>query len=407
MKRFLVALGSLALALVIVLGLQVARRVVRTRQAQARVKASIERFEAIYVARQLSLGAPIEDPGLLRVALDEETARWFFPSNGNGLYGYDPQALSVPLFLVEPPFLDFDEHPRGGFTVATNREGLREDADVEVPKRDLRVIVAGDSHTYGLCANDESFSNLLEPMLEGLLEGRDVDVLNGGAGATYFPNYLGTFERLSRCEPDLLVLVAYGGNDFSATCAFERYLRGRSMPAIGPHPNRKQQLPRGAADQETSQVNYFRNNPDDLPRAAPAAAAWTLEAARLAERLGAGFLAVYLPPPTRGQPQLHGQIVARAAEVLELEPGALELSDRLADEWLGLLAEAGVRTLDLRPAIRAADERLYWVKDLHLDVDGHRRVAQALLPVVAELLEPEGLAQGGAPLDPDQTPENR
>jgi lysophospholipase L1-like esterase len=53
-----------------------------------------------------------------------------------------------------------------------------------------------------------------------------------------------------------------------------------------------------------------------------------------------------------------------------------------------------VRTLDLRPAVRAAEERLYWVKDLHLNVDGHRRVAEALLPVVAELLDPERIALG-------------
>lgn len=396
MQRFLVALGSLALALLVVLGVQTARRVLRMRHLHREVQASVERLHAVYAARQRELGAPIERAGLVRAALDEETARWFFPGNRDVLYGCHPQALSVPLPLDDPPWFDFPEHPRGGFRVATSSDGLREDGEVEVPKRDLRVIVAGDSHTYGLCANDESFANLLEPLLAEALEGRGVDVLNGGVGATCFPNYLGTFERLNRFEPDLLVLVAYGGNDFSATCSLDRYFRGRSMPALGPHQNRKARLPRGTAEQETNQVNYFRNNPDDLPRAAPTAAAWTLEAARLADELGAGFLAVYLPPPTRGQPALHARIVAAAIEVLALEPGALELSDRLADEWLALLAEGGVRTLDLRPAVQAAEERLYWVKDLHLNVDGHRRVAEALLPVVAELLDQERLALGEA-----------
>ena len=175
--------------------------------------------------------------------LNEREAAVHFPTNAAEIYRYDPLAFSVPRATDEPLQLEFDEHPEGGFDVVSNALGLREDHEVEQPKRDLRVLVLGDSHTYGLVANDESFANLLEPLLAENLSGRHVDVLNAGVGSTFFQNYLGNLRRLADLEPDAVVLVAYGGNDFSATMGLDRYLRGQGIPAVAPHYHRANRLP--------------------------------------------------------------------------------------------------------------------------------------------------------------------
>ena len=99
---------------------------------------------------------------------------------------------------------------------------------------------------------------------------------------------------------------------------------------------------------------------------------------------------MYLPPPSRGQPELFEHVRQAAVQELGAEPDALESSDRLADEWLGLIEAAGVRTLDLRPVFRAEATKLYWDQDLHLDLEGHRVVAEALEPVLSEQLASRG-----------------
>jgi hypothetical protein len=66
----------------------------------------------------------------------------------------------------------------------------------------------------------------------------------------------------------------------------------------------------------------------------------------------------------------------------------LRSSDRIADRLLEALARLGVVTVDLRTAFRAATEPLYWHADYHIDTAGHRIVAEALAPVVQDILSP-------------------
>jgi lysophospholipase L1-like esterase len=322
----------------------------------------------------------------VRIPLDAATAAAFFPANEEGRYRYDPLAYSLPAPNPDAAWAAFAEHPAGGFHLRVNALGLREDHETETAKRDLRVLVGGDSHTYGVCANQESFANVLEQLLADELPGRDVEVLNGGAGYHHFYNYLGTFERLAFLDPDVFVLVAFGGNDFSGSMILQRYFHARPPPAVEPHSVSPGDYAAGVGPQETGQVAYFLNNPEDEAVAVRTAVAITEEIRRLCLERGTELLVAYLPSPFRGQPELFAKGVQRSLEVMGCGEEALAVSDRLADAWLQALRRSGMRALDLRPAFRAAAGRLYWSSDLHLNVTGHRLVAHELAVELVPLL---------------------
>lgn len=380
MRRLLLSSISLLIALLVA---AVGYRAVRAGRPTVMVVDTTSRLKKVILRRQQEVGFPIEVPDLVRVPLDEETARVFFPGNWTKYYEYDPVSYSRPVALAEPGFTRFPEHPAGGFYLSVNSLGLRDEDEVSAEKHGLRVLVLGDSHTHGLCANEESFASVAEELIAEVLPGPRVEVLNAGGGYYHFYNYLGTFERLRYLDPDLLVMVAYGGNDFSSTMLLQRYFHARSMHAQGP---RYPRLPPGLGAQEMSQCMYFLHNPEDEPLAVQTALSITAEIERQCREQGTELLVVYLPPPLRGQPLLYADLVETTLDRLDWEPAALEVSDRLADAWLVALRERGIRTLDLRPDFGAAKERLYWESDLHLNVAGHRFVAQRLLGELAPLL---------------------
>lgn len=384
MRRPVIALISLSVSL---LCAAVGLRVVYGPRPLTKIVSTKKHLFALLRERAREVGHVIEAADLVRIPIDEPTAAVFFPGNKyTSYYQYDPIAYSRPAPNPDPPWSAFPEHPAGGFQCVANSLGLREDGETEAEKRDLRVLVGGDSHTYGLCANAESFSNLLEGLLADELPGRDVEVLNSGAGYYNFYNYLGAFERLCYLEPDLFVVVVYGGNDFSGSMILQRYFHAREPPAMLPYRGHAGQLGRGPAEQEGNQAVYFLNNPGDEPLAVDMATAIVEELQRQCLARGIEFLVGYLPSAFRSQPELYADTLRRTCEILGVGPEALGVGERIADRWLARLAQAGIRTLDLRPAFRAAGEPLFWRSDLHLNIAGHRLVAHELLGEVAPLL---------------------
>ena len=99
---------------------------------------------------------------------------------------------------------------------------------------------------------------------------------------------------------------------------------------------------------------------------------------------GIRFVCVYLPPPLEGQPEVLGAERAEALALAELTDADVAAGDRIAAGWLAFLAARGIEHVDLRPAWRAARERLYWRADSHLNLAGQRALAAALLPLFDE-----------------------
>ncbi len=325
---------------------------------------------------------------LVREPLDEETAALFFPALKTRCV-FDPF-----VYVRHPGNVDrkqvFAEYSEGGWRVQTNTEGLREDNEILDVQPDVRIVVAGDSHTDGLCPNAMSFPNVLERSLA--LERPDavVEVLNTGTGAYNFYNYLGVLERFSHLKPDLWVVAAYGGNDFYKNLSLLRYFE--KMPPPNKRTFKLQGLTknggdlRGAIPQELGQVAYFLDNPDDVELAIDAACSISVEMQRLADAGGSKLLFVYLPPPFATQPQFYGEEMERVLASMGLEGAAVDVSDRIADAWLDFLSQSNMACIDLRPAFRSMEDPLYWFTDHHLNMDGQRYLAGSIEPLVKSLL---------------------
>ncbi len=106
-----------------------------------------------------------------------------------------------------------------GGKIITRRDccGFREDVDtaINVAKGVRRVLVLGDSHTDGVCANCESYSNLLEAALNVGNSDSRIDVINAGQ-VTFSPyQEWWLYEKVGRhFSPNLVVVCFYAGNDY-------------------------------------------------------------------------------------------------------------------------------------------------------------------------------------------------
>ena len=104
---------------------------------------------------------------------------------------------------------DFIAAQGGGPTVVTNQLGFRER---EIPPKNpdrYRIVVIGDSFTFGQGIEaSERFSNLLEGFL-----GPAYEVLNFGRPGNDMPEHLGVLEDALKVSPDFILLQLYI-NDF-------------------------------------------------------------------------------------------------------------------------------------------------------------------------------------------------
>ena len=284
---------------------------------------------------------------------------------------------------------EFEEHPDGFFLLATNSSGLRNDAEV-MESPDRRVLIVGDSHTQGLCNNAETFSAHLQAALRDRL-GRPVEVLNAGVSSYNHFHYLGALEKYgAELAPDLFVVMAFGGNDFSGALQFHRFYSRKKPARKKPHdPDSIEFGPeggRGFLGQEIHQLCHLLNNPAEVEEMKLLNVAVSRELKQIAAASGSELLVVYLPPASRGQPERYSAQISAVAGELGVDAARLAVSDELADHWLEHLRSEEVACLDLRPAFRAAEQPLYWQTDGHLGLRGHELVARELLDPTGSLV---------------------
>lgn len=333
-------------------------------------------------------GAAEDPPPLARGPLDEPTAKQFFHSIGQGRYVYDPRLYyrsASNLALHQK----FPEHPARGWTVRTNSLGMREDGEPSAIRPDLRILVAGASNAEAVCANAESATNLLEAALRKRLGGKTVEALNAGVGSSNFYNYLPVLERYRELRPDVFIVLAYGGTDFTNALPLERYFRRRGpwtheAKSCQPVLDSDDPFVRHLVGTELGQVLHMLAEPEDLRLSVDIACSICAEIERICRADGIHFVCVYLPPPLVGQPSQFQRERAEVTRRLEVTEEQLAVSDRIADGWLAFLQRRGIEYVDLRPTWRAASERLYWRTDTHINLAGQRAVADALLPLFDE-----------------------
>ncbi|MCA8978654.1 MAG: hypothetical protein H6831_00970 [Planctomycetes bacterium] len=345
------------------------------------------------VERLIEERGPVErGPGLTRVPLDEERAQSFFPSLKHDRDVYDPQTY----FRNRPNFVaprQFKEHPRGEWTIRFNAAGFKSDRELLEVAPDLRVLVAGDSHSEGVVPTEENYCSLLETLALEAHSERSVEVLNASRGGYMLYNYLGVLEKYAELEPQVFVMAVFGGNDFTETVPLYGYFEGESLEDGREGWGMKVALSRRAGPgsgqalaQGMHQEALFHYSPRWRELALAASLAVTREAARQCAERGIAFVLLYIPPATDAQPEFCAEGIAQVLEVFGMTAADRGATERMADEYLATMAAEGVKVVDLRPAFRAAQEPLYWRADLHINTAGHRAVARELHRAVEEVV---------------------
>ncbi len=258
------------------------------------------------------------------------------------------------------------EHPRT-LTVVSNRDGFRNRREFDEADARPRVLVVGDSYTFGEGVEaEERFSNLLESREPGWR----VDNM-GMTGFGPDLMIMALESLLSKAEPDLVVLALafddfrrvrdrYAGMGFPSP-RFE--LRGRRLtrvPFPAPKPWERSHLVHGllmaleeAPVREPLDAGEWRINRAILDRFR-----------ELSREHRFQPVLVYLAGPWTGQ--LHRR---RAAFVREYGE------------------EHGIPTLDVSEAIHSADpDGVYLPKNSHYSAGGHAIVASELEPLLRDLL---------------------
>jgi lysophospholipase L1-like esterase len=351
--------------------------------------------QALFTARAAEVGAAppaASVSALVREPFDEETARTtlFRMLQHSKRYVYDPvcHVWQRPNLAQRQPF---PEHPDGAWVSRTNSAGFRKDRELSDAPPDLRILVAGDSHTAGVVPNHECFPDVLEELLVAADPERSVEGLNAGIGGTAPYSYLGMLERhKDELQPDVFVVTLYGGNDFQGVLSLHRYFNRLPAPTFGPYGGQRivKALPStGLLGQQLSQIAYFLDNPDDVEVSIGAVRAITDELQRQCDEAGIHLVCLFLPAAWDVRPELLEEEMAAALDKVAFGREDLELSARLGDRWLAYLEERGIDHLDLRPVLREVEELCYWRSDLHLNTRGHRAVAEALAPLIDRALD--------------------
>lgn len=163
--------------------------------------------------------------GLL--VLVEIFCQLFHPFHIEWVEGNDQTGFNILPNYIER--YEYPEHPRGEVLYKSNNFGFREDRPTSLAKSDsVRIVVLGDSHTDGVCWNDESYANQLESLLNSQGGSRTFEVINAGTGK-YSPfQYLRSYlYRILPLKPDMVIVGFYVGNDF-----FDMFRRD-DRPSIG------------------------------------------------------------------------------------------------------------------------------------------------------------------------------
>ena len=334
--------------------------------------------EAEALLREHAAGAPAVDGGsaLVREPIGEEDAAKIWPRDEQ-LHVYDPH-----VYYRYRGGLDVAE---GRHRVRTSAEGYREDFDRLPEKRDLFVVVTGDSHTDGVCENRESFANRLEALLAERHPGKAIEVLNTGVSGYSFYHYLGSLERHLELKPDVFVAAFYGGNDFVDLIRPWHFFHHSVPPQRSHEYWRKlsgaQKISSAYVGNAFNQLLYFQYNPDEMDVALRASQEICAEIVRTCREHGIAPLFVYIPPAVRGKAADRPEI-GKILEALELQESDCAQFDRLADSLIGRIESLGAEVVDLRRSLGADAGSAYYLSDLHISPKAHEEIARILLPKV-------------------------
>lgn len=347
--------------------------------------------EAAAEARVVGDLRPLPDlPEQWQWHLTRDEAATLIPHLGrSNLATYDPW-----MYCVGPPMrrdtMAWPEHPAGRVAMNSNSVGLRGRVELSQDLPDLRVLVAGDSHTYGVCNAFETFPALLGISLRRLNPGKSVESLNAAYGGFTFYQYAGTLLRWRERKPQVFVVAVFGGNDFLESLPFAGFFKRAKMPSW---PADRLELRRkalgsgmNAMGQALHSAFAFDSMPELADIALAAAEETMTETRRVAEQIGTRFVICFIPNPCTYTFEPPLPEVQSVLKLLQPTGFTLDAQLRVESRFVQRMQELGIECVDMRETFEAELVPPYWRKDLHISLRGQRLIADALEPLVDDLV---------------------
>jgi hypothetical protein len=338
----------------------------------------------------------------------------------DGMFVLDPHTEFLyrpgygPAYLVKQEFKT---------EIRTNSKGLRDKETGPKAPGSFRILSLGDSYVWGAYGTsmEETYSAILERMLQDSVKNRRIEVINAGVMAWGTDNELAFYRAYGReYEPDVVLLSFCVANDFfdnlvtgeltvkngnlvraisakgrpspvkagrrfllrysrlyvlfergvSRIPALQRFLRERAM--------RQGELLLFSAAQmrELSGLDYAE--PSEFSNKTRAL---LLSLKEECDRAGAKLVVFAIP----AQFQVEDSLRDRVASLHGVDPDRLQAPQRFLEAFC---REHGITFIDPLPVFREASrtERLFWKLNPHFNRVGNQRAAEAIYDTLSGLV---------------------
>jgi len=276
-----------------------------------------------------------------------------------------------------PVKYEWKEHPAGFIQKYTNNLGFveRDSTFPTKPDSSIRILVTGDSHIDGVVNNEESFPNLLELNLNSAYKNKKAEVLNAAAGFYSFNNYAGILKKFQYLKPDLFIVTIYTGNDFIEGLLYDPENQN-FVPALQTFWYRLVKLKfqlqtKMASTQSTNQVLFFKTFPKKKEQALNLAKKYFSEIKKMCVANSTQLLVVFLPTKLEADKKFRDDVKNKSGWTDE----DLNINKTMTDSLISWLNAQSILQLNVTKSIANKDQKLFWDMDQHLNIEGHKILA--------------------------------
>ncbi len=309
-----------------------------------------------------------------------------FPSSDDDYY----QADSICGHFHKPNVtreFEWKEHPSGKIVMKTNNLGLRNNKDTEVKKENnqFRVLITGDSHVDGVLNNDESVASFLEQNLNKLYPIQKNEVLNAGNGYFGPQNYLGVYHKFQDYHPDVFIVIIYTGNDFLDAIRIEAENGRLNVPDRPKGYYDKlweiDELYSGFTGQYLNQLKFFETFPSYIDTSLLITQQSLLQIKKLCKKNQSSLLVVLLPTKIDTEPQTDQTRIDEVFEIMSFNASHLQKNRQMVVLLTTWFEQNEVTYIDLQESFKKSNEELSWKADYHINVAGHKAIAEEILKI--------------------------
>jgi hypothetical protein len=165
---------------------------------------------------------------------------------------------------------------------------------------------------------------------------------------------------------------------------FQRSEAEEDSPSEQLELERGRRLDSRAMNQTFRSILSLRAHSEQGERALRASIDLTLEMQTICREHSVRMLCLYIPSPTEAEWKEHADVFDRFRSEFSLSDEDLRKESWMADQFLASIHGAGVETLDAREVLVQGGGPYFWKGEYHLDLRGHRAIAEALRTRIAQ-----------------------